>query len=236
MGPARRPPVPQKPPRAERVAIAGPAGDIQALIETPESADTRHFAVVCHPHPLFGGALDNKVVYTLARACEELGAAAIRFNFRGVGSSAGTYDEGTGETEDALAVIAHGRSRWPGARLWLAGFSFGGAVAIRAAARARPERLIAVAPGVMRLDGPDVSAISTRTAPWLIVQGDADEVIDPGIVLSWAQKVTPPPAIKVLAGASHFFHGRLHELRATVLDFLREAAQPANEPPQKQTR
>ncbi|HEY3785566.1 MAG TPA: alpha/beta hydrolase [Steroidobacteraceae bacterium] len=209
-----------QPPRAERISIAGPAGDIQTLIETPEPQDPSHFAVVCHPHPLFGGTLDNKVVYTVARACEELGAAAIRFNFRGVGSSAGTYGEGLGETEDALAVIAYGRSRWPGAALWLAGFSFGGAVAIRAASRAQPERLIAVAPGVMRLDGPDVGAIRSRTAPWLVVQGDADEVIDPETVLGWARALSPPPQISVLAGASHFFHGRLHELRTVLLEFL----------------
>lgn len=228
--------MPQKPPRTERITIAGAAGDIQVLLETPDPVDARHFAVVCHPHPLFGGTLDNKVVHTVARACEELGAPAIRFNFRGVGSSAGTYDGGTGETEDTLAVIAYGQSRWPGASLWLAGFSFGGAVAIRAASRAQPELLIAVAPGVMRLDGPDVSAIGTRTAPWLVIQGDADEVIDPNIVLSWAQKITPPPAVKVLRGAGHFFHGKLHELRGSVLDFLRSAAQGTNGPPQKQTR
>jgi len=200
--------------------IPGPAGSLQILIETPDPQDTRHFAVVCHPHPLFGGTLDNKVVYTVARACEELGAPAIRFNFRGVGSSAGAHDGGAGETEDALAVIAYGRARWPDAALWLAGFSFGGAVAIQAAVRVRPDRLIAVSPGVMRLDGPDVTAVRTRTSPWLIVQGDADEVIAPERVLEWARTISPPPAIKVLAGASHFFHGRLQELRQAVLEFL----------------
>lgn len=209
-----------KPPRSERIAISGPAGDIQALVETPDPQDARHFAVVCHPHPLFGGTLENKVVYTLARACEELGAPAIRFNFRGVGSSAGKYDEGIGETEDALAVIAYGRARWPDAALWLAGFSFGGAVAIRAAARAHPERLIAVAPAVMRLDRLDVSAAQPRSCPWLIVQGDADDVLEADAVLKWASNVSPQPVVRVLRGAGHFFHGRLHELRTGVLSFL----------------
>jgi len=134
-----------RPPHAERLSLAGPAGPLQALIETavtevegpqPVSA----FAVVCHPHPLYGGTMDNKVVYTVARALEQLGAPAIRFNFRGVGASAGSYDEGRGETADALAVIAYGRRRWPHAALWLAGFSFGGAVAVGAAARAAPHR------------------------------------------------------------------------------------------------
>jgi uncharacterized protein len=213
--------MPHKPPRAERVVIPGPAGDIQALVETPELPDARHFAVVCHPHPLFGGTLDNKVVYTLARALEELGAPAIRFNFRGVGSSAGKYDEGVGETEDTLAVIAYGRARWPDAALWLAGFSFGGAVAIRAAAHARPERLVAVSPAVMRLGRLDVSDTVTRSCPWLIVQGDADEVLEAKAVLQWASKVSPVPEVRVMQGASHFFHGRLNELRDHVLAFMR---------------
>jgi len=106
-----------KPPRAERLTLPGPAGGLEALIETPAGAAAAPsaFAVVCHPHPLFGGTLDNKVVYTVARAFEQLGAPAIRFNFRGVGASAGVHDEGRGETEDALAVIAWGRARWPGA-------------------------------------------------------------------------------------------------------------------------
>jgi uncharacterized protein len=208
-----------KPPRAERIVIPGPAGDIQTLIETPagDASDLRHFGVVCHPHPLYGGTLDNKVVYTLARAFEELGAPAIRFNFRGVGTSAGQYDEGRGETEDALAVVAYGRERWPRAELWLAGFSFGGAVAIRAAARANPARLVAVAPAVMRVS---VDAV-TPSCPWLIVQGDADDLVEPGAVLDWASQLSPPPAVKVLPGAGHFFHGRLHELRETVLAFMK---------------
>src|ERR1700749_3997764 len=101
----------QKPPRSESIVIPGPAGAIQALVETPHVLDARHFAVVCHPHPLYGGTLDNKVVYTLARAFEELGAPAVRFNFRGVAASQGKYDDGAGETDDALAVISYGRQR-----------------------------------------------------------------------------------------------------------------------------
>jgi alpha/beta superfamily hydrolase len=106
-----------KAPRAERLTLAGPAGGLEALIETPATGDgsapVSAFAVVCHPHPLYGGTLDNKVVHTLARAFNQCGAPAIRFNFRGVGTSAGSYDEGRGEIKDALAVIAWGRKRWP---------------------------------------------------------------------------------------------------------------------------
>jgi uncharacterized protein len=215
-----------KPPRAERVRIAGPAGEIEALVETPAedgAAPGARFGVVCHPHPLYGGTLDNKVVYTLARAFVELGVAAIRFNFRGVGSSAGSYDEGSGETADALAVIAYGRERWPGASLWLGGFSFGGAVAVRAAAQAAPETLVTVAPGITRVA---MTGVESPACPWLIVQGDADDVIEPAAVLDWARLQTPAPTVHVMPGAGHFFHGRLHELRAAVLDFLRPQEEP----------
>jgi uncharacterized protein len=209
-------------PRAERVRIAGPAGDIEAVVEIPagqSGADgsPARFGVVCHPHPLYGGTLENKVVYTLARAFVELGVPAIRFNFRGVGGSAGRYEEGRGETADVLGVIAYGRERWPGASLWLAGFSFGGAVALRAAAQARPERLVAVAPGITRVA---MAGVGSPACPWLLVQGDADEVIEPAAVLEWAGRQSAPPVVRLLPGAGHFFHGRLHELREVVLDFL----------------
>src|SRR5687767_7337098 len=98
-------------PPPEHVVISGPAGDLQAIIDIPKDAAPDRFAVVCHPHPLHGGTLDNKVVYTIARAYNELGVPTIRFNFRGVGTSAGAFDNGEGETQDALAAIAYGRER-----------------------------------------------------------------------------------------------------------------------------
>ena len=210
-------------PRAERLTLPGPAGALEALLETPAGEDGAAavapavFGVVCHPHPLYGGTLDNKVVYTLARAFEECGAPVVRFNFRGVGASAGTHDAGRGETEDALAVIAYGRARWPGAALWLAGFSFGAAIAVRAAARASPARLVLVAPGVSRVA---MDAVPSPRCPWLLVQGDADEVIEPADVLQWAARQTVPPVLRTFPGAGHFFHGRLHELRRTVVQFM----------------
>ncbi|MGH8169205.1 MAG: alpha/beta hydrolase [Steroidobacteraceae bacterium] len=213
-----------KPPRAARVRIGGPAGEIEALVEIPagdpaaDGTSPSRFGAVCHPHPLYGGTLDNKVVYTLARAFVEMGVPAIRFNFRGVGASAGSYDEGRGETADALAVIAYGRERWPGAELWLAGFSFGGAVAVRAAAQARPETLVLAAPGITRVA---MEGIASPSCPWLIVQGDADDVIEPAAVLEWGRRQTTAPAVRLLPGAGHFFHGRLPELRSVVVEFLR---------------
>ena len=206
--------------------IAGPAGELQGLVETPQEAPgaaappVRAFAVVCHPHPLYGGTMDNKVVYTVARAFQQCGAAAIRFNYRGVGTSAGSYDEGRGETADTLAVIAYGARRWPQAALWLGGFSFGGAVAVRAAGRSTPERVVLVAPAVTRID---VTAEPAPACPWLVVQGDQDEQVPADQVLAWARALTPAPAVTLLPGTGHFFHGRINELREAVLAFMEHA-------------
>jgi alpha/beta superfamily hydrolase len=206
--------------QSERVTLAGPAGALEALIETPRSSPLTCFGVVCHPHPLHGGSLDNKVVHTLARSFQDLGAATLRFNFRGVGMSHGSFAEGVGETEDAVAVVAAGRERWPGAALWLAGFSFGAAIAIRAAARTSPARLVAVAPAVTRVNLGDVPS---PECPWLVVQGDADDVVNHRAVLEWAAGLTRPPRIALVPGVGHFFHGKLNELRQTVSDFMHSA-------------
>ncbi len=211
-----------RPPQAERVALPGPSGPLEALIETPAAPAPvpSAFGVICHPHPLYGGTLDNKVVWTLARAFQELGAPTIRFNFRGIGASAGAHDEGRGEVDDALAVIAGGRERWPRATLWLAGFSFGGVVALRAAAAARPACLVTVAPGITRTD---VGELARPACPWLLLQGDADDVVPADAVTAWALTLSPPPELRVLAGAGHYFHGRINELREAILEFMRRA-------------
>jgi uncharacterized protein len=211
-------------PAHERVTLQGPAGDIEARVEVPQAVNQRDgavaaFGVVCHPHPLFGGTLDNKVVYTLARAFHDLGLPTIRFNFRGVGKSVGSFADGIGETEDALAVIGEGRQRWPGAALWLAGFSFGGAVAIRAAAQANPEKLVTVAPAIRRVPLEDIPA---PTCPWLIVQGDKDDLVNHVEVTEWASRLPHPPEIVLLPGVEHFFHGKLNELRDAVTQFARK--------------
>jgi alpha/beta superfamily hydrolase len=201
------------PPRAATLHIAGPVGALEALLEDPQLAAGAGFGVVCHPHPLHGGTMQNKVVHTLARALQEQGLPTLRFNYRGVGQSEGTYDEGRGECDDALAVIAWGRARWPHAPLVLAGFSFGAIVALRAAPQAHPIRLIMVAPPVSRVPFADITPPS---CPWLIVQGDADELVDYREVQAWAARFTPSPSLRLLAGVDHFFHGRLHELRDAV--------------------
>jgi alpha/beta superfamily hydrolase len=210
---AFRPPVP------EAVVIDGPAGALEGRAEDPRpDSQARVVGVVCHPHPLYGGTMQNKVVHTLARAMQELGAPTVRFNFRGVGASAGTHDEGRGEIDDAAAVADWSRRRWRCEALWLAGFSFGAAVALQAAPRLEPERLVTVAPPVGRL-GLEKRPSRPRT-DWLIVQGDRDELVDAGEVESWAAEYAPPPELVMLVGAEHFFHGRLTELRELVKGFL----------------
>ncbi len=205
-------------PLHERVMLPGPAGLIEARIEIPQGVTLREaFGVVCHPHPLFGGTLDNKVVYTVARSFHDLGVPTIRFNFRGVGKSEGSYADGIGETDDALAVIAAGREKWPGAALWLAGFSFGGAVALRAAASSAPARLVLIAPAVKRVP---LAGVAPPACPWLIVHGDADDTVPHQEVLDWAAQQPLAPQIALLPGVSHFFHGQLPELRNAVSSFL----------------
>ncbi|MGC3983046.1 MAG: alpha/beta hydrolase [Steroidobacteraceae bacterium] len=205
-------------PVSQPVEIIGPVGPLQAIVDTPVEMVTAPaaFAVICHPHPLQGGTMTNKVVHTLARACNECGVPSVRFNYRGVGSSAGSYDAGMGETDDAMAVIEWARLRWPATPLWLAGFSFGGGVALRAATRTATARLITVAPAAAR----DAPPMQLPDCPWLLLQGDADDVVPANMVLDWAQALAAPPQIKVLVGAGHFFHGRLIELREQVQNWL----------------
>lgn len=210
--------------RGTRSLIDGPAGKLEILLEGPAEAAVRSYGVVCHPHPLQGGTMDNKVVYTLARALQDVGLPTLRFNYRGVGQSEGVYDEGRGETLDALAVAAWGAARWPGVPVWFAGFSFGGFVAISASRERGAERVAVVAPAVGRLstfkvDGP--------RCPWLLVQGDADEVVAPGTVLEWAREQSPAPEIAVFPGVGHFFHGTLTALRDRVVSFAQKAESPA---------
>lgn len=214
-----------KAPRQQALALAGPAGALEALVEEPgEGGAPAAFMVVCHPHPLHGGTMHNKVVTTLARSAHALGVPTIRFNYRGVGASGGTFDAGRGETDDALAAVAAGRQRWPGASSWLAGFSFGGIVALRASVRGEAgsvDRLVTVAPALGR-EFADPADIAVPKCPWLIVQGDADDVIDVQLVVRWSGDIGPRARLAVLPGAGHFFHGRLADLQQVVEPFLRQ--------------
>lgn len=216
-------------PAALPLEVTGSAGLLQVVAEEPLDASSpapQAFAVVCHPHPLHGGTMDNKVVTTLARSFHALGLPTLRFNYRGVGSSQGSWDEGRGETQDALAVLAAGRARWPGAAPWLAGFSFGGYVAFNASTHAQGAdvaRLVTIAPALPR-HYPDPARVPVPPCPWLVVQGGADEVIDPQQVIDWSRQVPAQPQVVVLPDVGHFFHGQLEALRSHVLAFARTGA------------
>ncbi|MGH8373400.1 MAG: alpha/beta hydrolase [Gammaproteobacteria bacterium] len=199
---------------SQSVRFSGPAGELEALVDSPANTPIA-VAVVCHPHPLYQGSMHNKVAYVLARAYNDLGAISLRFNFRGVGRSAGVYDEGVGETADTLAAMDWLVARHAGMPLWLAGFSFGAYVALRAQSQRPVTRLVTVAPAVERFD---TTAIELPHMSWLLVQGDADEVVLPQAVFDWVDGLATPPKVAVLKGAGHFFHGRLNELRQTVVD------------------
>jgi len=201
----------------ERLIINGPAGALQTMVYEADPA-SRRYAVVCHPHPLYGGTMDNKVVTTLAHALHACGIATLRFNFRGVGGSAGSFDAGIGETADAECVATWGASRWPGRGLVIAGFSFGAYVALQLAQRVQASQLVTVAPPVAMFD---FSKLAVPRCPWLVVQGDADDVVDPESVTRWVGGLAPQPQLVIMRGAGHFFHGRLTELNDAVSDAVR---------------
>jgi alpha/beta superfamily hydrolase len=186
-----------------RETVAGPAGRIECAVDEP-TGSPRGIALIAHPHPLFGGTLDNKVVQTLARAFVELGYAAWRPNFRGVGASEGRHDEGRGEVDDLAAVLAHTRA----ARPVLAGFSFGAAMTVKLGARVQSERMALVGTAVTSHELPQVPAGT------LVIHGEADETIPLAAVLDWARPQELP--VLVLPGADHFFHRKLPALKLAV--------------------
>ena len=204
--------------------LPGPAGAIECATTAPAPEIARAgVAIICHPHPLQGGSMTNKVVTTLERALHELGLATLRFNFRGVGASAGTYDHGNGETDDALAIAAWLARVRPRDALWLAGFSFGSYVALRAAEQLPVKQLIMVAPAVTLRN---FAALHAPDCPWLVIQGEADEVVDPAAVYAYVAIHDPAPTLVRLPEAGHFFHRRLIELRAIVQDQVRDNLPP----------
>ena len=214
---------------ADRVLVDGAAGRIEVAAALTPNA--RAVAVVAHPHPLYGGTMDNKVVTTLARAFSEAGAAVLRFNFRGVGASEGEHDEGRGETDDMLRVVEHAIETHPKLPVLLAGFSFGGAVAVRASGRVDFAQLVLVAPGFRRITeagfgsppDPDDPALGApgrhTTANTVIVHGDRDETVPLSDSIAWAAR--RDVAVVVVPGGEHFFHRKLHVLREIVTRWVR---------------
>ena len=207
-------------PRTQRETVAGPVGSLECALDAPDGP-ARGVAVVCHPHPQFGGTMDNKVVQTLARAFVQLGWRSVRFNFRGIGASGGEWDEGRGEVDDALAVLAAYREKAaePAPPFLLAGFSFGGYVAAAAASRLpssqAPERLVLVGTSTEKQQVPPVPAGT------VVIHGENDDVVPLAATLDWARPQSLP--VIVFPGVGHFFHGKLALLRSVVVQQLQAA-------------
>lgn len=208
----------------QAIRLNGPAGMLEGLCDVPDGMAIKGTAVICHPHPLFGGTMQNKVVQTLAKAFVQNGWRAIRFNFRGVGASAGVYDEGRGELEDLLAVISQSQSQNSppvAAGLALAGFSFGAFVTSHAAAQLAPsgqlEKLVLVGTAASRFQvAPVPPELHNKT---LVVHGEVDDTVPLASVMDWARPQFLP--VSVIPGVAHFFHGQLPLLRSLVSRHLR---------------
>lgn len=201
------------------VSLQGPVGNLELLTEVPHEPAKSITAVICHPHSLFGGTMHNKVVSTLARAFKDLGLRTVRFNFRGVGASEGSYDAGKGETEDLLAILHWVQQVRPNDVIWLAGFSFGSYVAARGAHLWPVAQLVCVAPPVVNFN---FAELVPFPCPWLVVQGDQDEVVAPDAVFNWLASLAEPPQLIKMIGVGHFFHRRLIELRELLIAALKD--------------
>ncbi len=213
------------PTTASSLLLRGPVGALELSVDLPEAADARAgLAIVCHPHPLEGGTMHNKVVTMAARSLRELGLTTVRFNFRGVGQSQGNYDNGRGETLDLLSVAQWAQQARPDHALWLAGFSFGAWIALLGARHLPVAQVISIAPPAGRWD---FSAVLAPTCPWLVIQGEADDIVAPQAVYDWLGKLDAKPTLVKMPDTGHFFHRRLMDLRGAIKNGVRRNLPPA---------
>lgn len=201
------------------VLINGPAGQLELLADESSEENRKGWGIVCHPHPLFGGTMHNKVVTTLVKAFQHLELNTVRFNFRGVGRSIGEFDNGDGELQDLFAVIDWVQRERKNFDIWLAGFSFGAYIAAKAATQIPLKKLVTIAPPVQNFPMQNLPPI---TCPWVLVQGGEDDVVPPQDVIAWAESRDPKPTIIQMPQAGHFFHGQLGELRTKLEDALKD--------------
>lgn len=198
--------------KRDTLLLPGPVGQLEVAINKPSSA-IRGIALIAHPHPLFGGTMDNKVVQTLAKTFTELDCVSLRLNFRGVGESAGEHDQGDGETDDMLFLADYGKRNYGELPIFLAGFSFGGFVQTRVATKLAVQQLVLIAPAAGRFD---VASVPANT---LVIHGEKDETVPLQAIFDWARPQNLP--IVVIPGADHFFHRRLHLIKQLVLTACR---------------
>lgn len=196
--------------------IHGAVGQLELAVSRPENDGTPPIAIVCHPHPLYGGTMSNKVVTTLVKTYQSLGFMTIRFNFRGIGQSSGHYDDGKGELDDLLSVLHFATQQTPLSAVYLAGFSFGAYIATKAASQEKIAHLVAVAPPVHHFS---MQALNP-TCRWIIVQGDQDEIVPADEVYAFAASRANPPQILRFDTATHFFHGHLKELQERLQEMI----------------
>jgi len=207
--------------QTERLFIDGPFGRLESIIDTSVQRELAGGAVVCHPHPQHGGTMHNKVAQSLARAFVACGFSTLRFNFRGVGASDGQYDNGVGELGDALAALEWMRGHVSHGPLWLAGFSFGAAIAVRAAITSEVSGLVNVAPAIPLL----ANVLQSQPGcPWLVIQGDKDEFVAVDDTIDWLNGLDEGPELLVVPDATHFFHGKLAVVRKAVQWFVDDGA------------
>lgn len=209
--------------------LDGPAGALEVVVDAPEPdiAPRPIVAIVCHPLPTEGGTMHNKVVTMAARALRESGATTVRFNFRGTGASEGQFDDGHGEADDLRAVVRWVREQRPDHFLWLAGFSFGAYVSLKLAAEVDPGLVISIAPPAGR--SWDFEGMPIYAGPWLVIQGEADEIVDPQAVYAWIDSLKnqrPPPELVKVPDTSHFFHRKLMDLRGAIKNGVRPHLPP----------
>ena len=224
---ATNPTTPSFPREAATLTLPGPAGALELAVDPAEGDAVPVVAIVCHPLPTEGGTMHNKVVTMAARALRECGAITIRFNFRGTGQSAGTFDEGRGEADDLRAVVAWARAKFPSHTLWLGGFSFGAYVAYKCAHALKPGLLLSIAPPVGR--SWDFDAIAHPNCPWIVIQGEEDEIVDAAAVKAWVATLKPQPEFVSMPDTSHFFHRKLMDLRGAIKAAVRPwLPDPAN--------
>lgn len=201
--------------RSEELFVKGAAGRIEVVVDLPGAAAPEGIALVAHPHPLFGGSLDNKVVQTVAKTMLELGLVSLRANFRGVGGSEGAHDEGEGEADDLARVLDYARERFGAAPPVLCGYSFGAYVQARVAQHIVPSRVVLVGVADGRVSGGREYSTPSVPADTIVIHGELDETVPIANVFEWARPQELP--VVVIPGADHFFHRRLHIIRNVIL-------------------
>ena len=198
--------------------LDGPTGKIECLAGHPTTDhETQAIGIICHPHPLFGGTMHNKVTHIIEKAFREMGLRTVRFNFRGVGESEGEFNDGIGESQDLIVISEWVKKLFPNHDIWLAGFSFGSYVSLRACETIKPTQFLTVAPPVERYD---YTKIETPSCPWLVIQGEEDDVVKPKAVYDYVNELSERPQL-ITFKAGHFFHRRLLDLKGAVINGIK---------------